>query len=208
MKKNIIYTIAGVILIGLIGVGICFFTKDQKEEPTILSDSEKFQKEYATSNVGDNVFVYRSIEEIIKIMENGTGIVYLGFPECPWCQAYVKYLNEVAKEEGVKEIYYFNILKDRQENTKEYQKIVKLLGDSIEFDEEGNHRVFVPNVSFHIKGELIGNNYETAVEEHIKGIDSPAEYWTEKEVKDLKETLTKYTKRVVTALNTCTDCNK
>ena len=30
-------------------------------------------------------------------MENGTGVVYLGFPECPWCQAYVKYLNDVIK---------------------------------------------------------------------------------------------------------------
>ena len=205
MKKNIIYLSIGLAVIFLIGLGLWFLTKDQKEEP-ILTDSEKFQKEYATSNVGDNVFVYRSIEEIIKIMENGTGIVYLGFPECPWCQAYVKYLNEIAKSEGVKEIYYFNILKDRQENTKEYQKIVKLLGDSIEYDEEGNHRVYVPNVSFHINGELIGNDFETAFD--TKGFETPDDYWTDKEVKDLKETLTKYTKRVVTALNTCTNCNK
>ena len=204
MKKNIVYTILGLLVIGLIGVGIWFLTKDKEE--TTLTDALKFQKEYATSNVGENVFVYRSIDEIIKIMENGTGIVYLGFPECPWCQSYVKYLNEVAKENGVKEIYYFNILKDRQENTKEYQQIVKLLGDSIEFDEEGNHRVYVPNVSFHINGELIGNDFETAYD--TKGYENPSDYWTKEEVKDLKETLTKYTKRVVTALNTCTDCNK
>ena len=206
MKKNIIYTIIGLVIIALIGVGLWFLTKDKNEE-SVLTDAVKFQKEYATSNVGeDNVFVYRSIDEIIKIMENGTGIVYLGFPECPWCQAYVKYLNEVAKSEGIKEIYYFNILKDRQENTKEYQKIVKLLGDSIEYDEEGNHRVYVPNVSFHINGELIGNDFETAYD--TKGFESPKDYWTEDEVKDLKETLTKYTKRVAVALNTCTDCNK
>ena len=205
MKKNIIYAIIGIGLIGLIGVGLWFLTKDKNVETT-LTNSEKFQKEYATSNVGENVFVYRSIDEIIKIMEKGTGIVYLGFPECPWCQAYVKYLNEVAQEEGVKEIYYFNILKDRQENTKEYQKIVKLLGNSIEFDEEGNHRIYVPNVSFHINGELIGNDFETAYD--TKGFETPKDYWTEKEVKELKETLTKYTKRVVSALNTCTECNK
>ena len=139
-------------------------------------------------------------------MENGTGIVYLGFPECPWCQAYVKYLNEVAKNEGIKEIYYFNILNDRTNNTKEYQKIVKLLGDNLEFDEEGNHRVYVPNVSFHINGEIIGNDFETAYD--TKGFEKPSDYWTKEEIKDLKETLTKYAKRVVVALNTCTDCNK
>lgn len=207
MKKNIIYTIIGLIVIGLIGLGVWLLTKDKKEQEPTLSDSEKFQKEYATSNVGDNVFVYRSIDEIIQIMKKGTGIVYLGFPECPWCQAYVKYLNEVAKEEGIKEIYYFNILNDRENNTKEYQEIVKILKDEIETDKEGNPRVFVPNVSFHVDGELIGNDYETATVDTEK-FKTPADYWTEEEVKDLKEKLSKYAKRVVTALNTCTECNK
>ena len=61
-----------------------------------ISDSKKFASEY-TQVQEYNVFTYRSEDEIIKILEHGTGIVYLGFPECPWCQAYVKYLNETAK---------------------------------------------------------------------------------------------------------------
>lgn len=204
MKKNIIVGVIILVVICLLGVGGWFLFKED-EEPIKLTDAEKFVQEYPEIEE-NNVFVYRSIEEIIKIMENGTGIVYLGFPECPWCQAYVKYLNEVAKNEGVKEIYYFNILNDRTNNTKEYQKIVKLLGDNLEFDEEGNHRVYVPNVSFHINGEIIGNDFETAYD--TKGFESPSDYWTKEEVKDLKDTLTKYAKRVVVALNTCTDCNK
>ena len=39
-------------------------------------DNIKFRDEY--KNVGENnVFTYRNINEIIKIMENGTGVVYL-----------------------------------------------------------------------------------------------------------------------------------
>lgn len=204
MKKNIIIAILVFIIICALGVGGWFLFKEDKE-PIELTDAAKFAQEYSEIET-DNVFVYRSIDEIIKIMENGTGIVYLGFPECPWCQSYVKYLNEVAKSEGVKEIYYFNILNDRTNNTKEYQRIVELLGDNLEFDEEGNHRVYVPNVSFHINGEIIGNDFETAYE--TKGFENPEDYWTKEEVQDLKYTLTSYAKRVVVALNTCTDCNK
>lgn len=204
MKKNIIVGIIIFAIICLLSIGGWFLFKED-EKPATLTDAEKFVQEYPEIEA-NNVFVYRSIEEIIKIMENGTGIVYLGFPECPWCQAYVKYLNEVAKNEGVKEIYYFNILNDRTNNTKEYQKIVKLLGDNLEYDEEGNHRVYVPNVSFHINGEIIGNDFETAYD--TKGFENPSDYWTKEEIKDLKETLTKYAKRVVASLNTCTDCNK
>ena len=71
----------------------------QKQE----SDAEKFAKEY-TQVTEDNYFVYRSSEEIIKILEHGTGVVYLGLPECPWCQAYVPMLNEVSDIEGLEKI--------------------------------------------------------------------------------------------------------
>lgn len=203
MKKKCLYAVI-ILLILFIGVGIFVLRKNSDEEP-ILSDAEKFSKEYTNISV-DNLFVYRSVDEIIKIMKNGTGIVYLGFPECPWCQSYVVYLNEVAKEEGIKEIYYYNILNDRANNTEDYQQIVEILGDNIEYDEEGNHRVYVPNVSFHINGKIIGNDYETAYD--TKGFENPSDYWTEDEVNNLKNTLKKYTKQVVSSLNTCTECNK
>ena len=147
MKKKLFIGIAIIILIiAIIVGGFLFLNKDDK-----LTDAEKFSKEYTTITE-NNVFVYRDIEEIINIMEHGTGIVYLGFPECPWCQTYVKYLNEVAKEVGIEKIYYFNILEYRQNNTDEYKKIIELLTGNLQFDEEGKERIFVPNVSFHING--------------------------------------------------------
>ena len=77
---------------------------NQKQEQE--TDSQKFAKEYSTVTE-DNYFVYRNAEEIIKILEHGTGVVYLGFPECPWCQAYVPMLNEVSDVEGLEKIYYY-----------------------------------------------------------------------------------------------------
>lgn len=198
--KNKKWLIIALLIVLVVG-GVTYFILKDKEK----ADNIKFSEEY-TNVTDDNVFTYRNIDEIIKIMEKGTGVVYLGFPECPWCQAYVKYLNEVAKEVGIEKIYYYNILEDRKNNTEGYQKIVKLLEDYLQTDAEGNPRVYVPNVSFHINGKVIGNDYETSLDTHE--LSDPNEYWTEEEVTDLKERLTTYMKKVDVALSSCTECNK
>ncbi len=194
MKNNIKYIIIGVIILLLLAL-LYFFGINKKE-----TDSKKFSKEY---DIEENVFVYRSKEEIIKILENGTGIVYLGFPECPWCKAYVKILNEVAKEEGVEKIYYYNILEDRKNNTSTYQKIVSILNENLLYDEEGNKKIYVPDVTFVLNGKIIGHDNETSV---VKEDITPNDYWTEERIKTLKDKLRKYIALVTDSM--CTDCNK
>lgn len=164
------------------------------------TDNEKFSDEYGITT--DNVFVYRTQDEILKILQHGTGIVYLGFPECPWCKAYVKYLNEVAKDLGIDKIYYYNIREDRKNNTEDYQKIVAILKEYLQYDEEGNKRIYVPSVIALKKGEIVGFDDETAWD--TKGFKTPAEYWTDDEVKDLKERLE--TMIANTGMNICTEC--
>lgn len=201
--KNLKKFLLGAILvvIGLILLYFFFIKKDDNKE----TDAQKFKNEY--SKVSDNnPFVYRNIDQIINILENGTGVVYLGFPECPWCQAYVKYLNETAKDANIEKIYYFNILEDRKNNTEKYQEIVSILGDNLQRDDEGNLKVFVPNVSFVVNGKIIGNDYETSLD--TKGFEKPSDYWTEEEVNELENTLSGYMKEVYKALYSCTDCNK
>ena len=178
---------------------------NRKEEIVKEKEEKNFSNEYSQVS-SDNPFVYKNIDEIIKIMENGTGVVYLGFPECPWCQAYVKYLDEVAKEVGIEKIYYFNISKDRKDNTAEYQKIVSILDEYLQYDGEGNKRIYVPNVSFHVDGKVIGVDYETSLDTH--GLEKPSEYWTEEEVNDLKARLTGYMTTVYNSETSCTKCNE
>jgi len=194
-KKNIIVTvIVSIALVLLIGFGLYFFLN--KEE----SDNVRFAKEYGIDN--ENVFVYRSAEEIIRILENGTGIVYLGFPECPWCKAYVNYLNEVAREEEIEKIYYYNILKDRKDNTEDYKKIVSILEENLLYDEEGNRRIYVPDVSFILNGKIIGHDNETSV---ITEDITPNEYWSEDKINNLKEKLRAYMKEINDS--SCSSCD-
>lgn len=191
MKKKLLLMITIICIIMLTGC--------KKEIP----DSEKFANEYDTIT-SDNYYVYKTSEEIIKILENGTGIVYLGFPECPWCQAYVPMLNEIADIEGLEKIYYYNIYEDRKNNTESYQKMVSIIEEHLKYDEEGNKRIYVPAVIAVSKGEIVGFDDETSYD--TKGFDKPEDYWTEDEVSDLKNKLTQMINEVLD--NKCTDCNK
>lgn len=197
-KDKIIAILVGAILIVVVALLVISFLKSSKKETT---DAEKFREEY-TQVDKNNVFVYRSIDEIIKILEKGTGIVYLGFPECQWCQRYTKYLNEVALDMGISKIYYYNIREDRQNNTEDYLKIVSILEDYLQNDEEGNKRIYVPSIIALKKGEIVGFDDETAWD--TKGFKTPDEYWTKEEIKDLKEKLE--TMIIDTDSNMCTEC--
>ena len=200
MKKKNILILSGVVILVILIISsyFVFFKKDKD-----ITDAEKFAKEY-TKLSSDNVFTYRSLKEVNKILEKGTGVVYLGFPECPWCQEYVKYVNEVAKKVGLDKVYYFNIKEDRTNNTEEYQTTIKLLRDYLPTDEEGNPRVYVPLIAVIQNGKVVITDYETA--EDTKGYDTPEEYWANEDLDALKT-------RLETAFNTvksnvCTDCNK
>lgn len=198
-NKGIIITM-GIIIVILIGVIIFLLVGNNKEEETVLSDAARFSQEYTLVDE-NNKFVYADIDEVIDILEDGTGIVYLGFPECKWCQQYVVYLNELAEDRNISQIMYYNIRQDRQDNTEDYQTIVNLLKDYLTDDEEGNPRIYVPAVIFMSNGEIIGFDDETAYD--TNGYDDPSEYWTEEEVNDLKDRLNSYLDKS----GICFDCN-
>lgn len=204
MKKGkIIFGIILIIILGLIIFGFVRYLDNKGEEIDTKTDAQKFVSEYTKVSI-DNVFVYKNVDEIIKILEHGTGIVYLGFPECPWCQEYVYYLNEVAKENGVKKIYYFNILEDRKNNTENYLKIVDLLNNYLQYDEEGNKKIYVPAVIAIKDGKILGFDDETAWD--TKGYETPEEYWKNEDLEGLKNKFIKMFKDI--EQNVCTDCNR
>ena len=193
MKRNF-----GLVFILLL-IALCFSGCNKKE---VITDSSKFKSEY-TSVSDNNIYVYKDIDEILKILDNGTGIVYFGFPECPWCQAYVPMLDEVAKENGLDKIYYYNIYNDRKDNTENYKKIVEKLDEYLTYDNEGNKRVYVPAVIGVLRGKIVGFDDETAYD--TKGYENPSDYWNDDAVSNLKDKLTQIVKDVNVM---CNDCNK
>ena len=137
------------------------------------SDAARFYAEYPLAGK-NHIYVYRNASETADILENGTGLVFIGFPACPWCQRYVEMLQGVALGAGIKEIYYCDVYKDRDKDTTQYRRLVELLGPHLELDSNGNPRIYVPDFTVVKNGSILGHDNETST---LSGI-TPEEYWT------------------------------
>lgn len=196
-----------IILLGTAGVliALCMILFGVFCNKTAQTDAERFAAEY--SNVSEeNPFIYASADDAIKVLEHGTGVVYLGFPSCPWCQAYAGYLSDVAKDAGLDKIYYYDIQNDRKDNTETYQKLVSILSSNLQYDESGNRRIYVPNVAFVVDGRIIGNDLESSKD--TAGESDPAAYWTDARISALKDRLKTYIDQVTKASGCKETCNK
>jgi thiol-disulfide isomerase/thioredoxin len=157
------------------------------------NNANRFKEEYSNIEVlSNNPIVYKTDEEIIEILKTGTGIIYFGFPECPWCQSAVPVLISAAQELNVEEVYYFNPKQIREEETDTYKQIVELLGDNLIEDENGNKRLYVPDVYFVSKGKIIGHNLKT-VESQINPSENPLTDDQKLELKNLYKELIRKT---------------
>lgn len=180
-------------------------------------DSAKFKKEYESLNEKgieikiseDNPIVYADYDKLLEIIENGTGIIYLGFPECPWCRNALPVLFDVAKENKVETIYYMNILNERdsyivedeelvyatdeegneKKGTEGYFKLLDALEEHLSdyvilFEDEeyetGEKRIYAPSVIFVRDGEVLGIHVST-VDSH----EDPRKKLTEEQYEEL-----------------------
>lgn len=180
----------------LIVLGVVLLTGCGKD-----TDALKFKEEYESLNgvaIGESNYKYPSIEiiknnkikystneEVLEVLKNGTGVIYFGYPTCPWCRNAVPVLLEAASEVGIENIYYLNMKDERDqikvkedgtlevvnEGTEGYKKLLErldniLLDYTLE-DIHGNavsaneKRIYVPLVVFVRDGEIVGYHTDT-----------------------------------------------
>jgi len=150
------------------------------------TDSARFALEYPLVG-NDNIFVYRNANETADILENGRGIVFIGYKECPWCQQYAVFLNEVARGMEIEQIFYCDIREDRERNSESYRRIIGILSGYLQYDDEGRQRLYVPDLTIVSRGRIITHDFETSLDTH--GYNMPQEYWNDERVEALKERL-------------------
>lgn len=187
MKKNVLVLIFLVVLF-IIASFIIVDSFDNKDNKN--TDAIKFKEEYENLNnelksdgvnkhtkiniIEDNVMKYSTYNEVMNILENGTGVIYFGYPECPWCRNAVPELLEAAKETGLETIYYFNDMSIRdqksldetgnivveKEGTDEYYNLLVKLSDYLGpykgLNDETIKRLYVPTVVFVKDGSIVG----------------------------------------------------
>ena len=109
------------------------------------------------------------------MLEHGTGVVFLGYPQCPWCQRLSEYVDQAARAEGIARIHYLNIRQARASKNETYQKLVARLAPYLSKDEDGQPRIFVPDVTIVKRGSIVWRYKEEPTGDSAI---TPDRYWT------------------------------
>ncbi len=168
--QKIFYMISFVFLIAAF---IYLGQKNYSLSKSNLTDNERFTEEYGISS--KNIFVYKTAEEILKMMNTGDAIIFMAFPENKWSSKYAELLNEVAMKNNIQEIYYYNFKQDRSSNNQNYQKIVSQLSSYLPVLDEEVMDIYAPTVVIVKDGNIIFYDDETSI---IRGDTSVDDYWT------------------------------
>lgn len=220
MNKNklTIIIISVVIFLALIFSTVLIFVNKNKEVKVENTDALKIKEEYESLNnkksdsgktypkvtlSENNKFKYKSAKEIVNTLKSGTGLIYLGFPKCPWCRNAINVLNYV----DVNEIMYLDMANQRDEysikdgalaktkdGTKEYYEMLEILDDILDtyevLDDDGNKlsvnekRIYVPLVIGVKDGKIVGYHKDTVT---LSDNQSPYDLLTKKQQSDLKK---------------------
>lgn len=193
MKKLITFFLCSVIFLG----------GCSSKKQTVSASSSSTKQEIDTSAPlteqynqldDDSAFKIMQKDNLKTFIEHGTGILYMSFPQCPWCQAYIPMLSEVLKENDV-QAYYYNIRVDREKDHDFYEAIANLLiqknasGDEnvVRYDNDGNPLIYMPLTLFIENGEIKAWNGESNTND--SDVITPKKYWTEERKENLKVTL-------------------
>lgn len=225
----------GIILLLLafmIFVGILAF-RDKKEEIAggSSTDALLFKNEYESLNnvvrekdgktirelsiSQNNPVDILTEEETVRLLKEGTGLVYFGFADCPWCRSLLPVLLKTLDNMSVSRLYYLNIgsIRDtlvlddknkvevKEEGTQGYYQILDALDSVLEpfylTTADGKKvdtkkkRLFAPTIVGVKNGEIVGIHVGT-LESQESGYD---ELSTEQE-EELSKSLQELTNKV------------
>lgn len=190
-KNNLKPLLILLLLIFIVSIGIYFLNNKNNNNTTqeqTISDSSKFKQDYEAQNTTKDdennlkyismslpdkmPFKYATTEDVFNLFEKGTGVVYFGMPECNWCRTMLPILIDVANENNIDTILYFNPKQIRADNTPEYQKLIEILKNYLSTDtstqketdsnfDKNKKRLYMPDVYVVKNGMVIGNHADT-----------------------------------------------
>ncbi len=184
-KKKLRILILGSILIIGVALGVYQAIRVNNKETDAIKFKAEYEsingqenssnKNYATLDVNkDNPMIYADYDKVFEVL-NGTGVIFFGFKECPWCRTAIPVLLEAAKEIGIDKIYYLNNLDSRdvkklengqiiteKEGTAEYYKLLDKLGTEYTeeytgLDDASIRRLYFPTVLVVKDGKIISS---------------------------------------------------
>lgn len=227
-KQKLVMIILALIAVVGITIGVYFLT--QKNESKKELDAQKFKTEYesingeknasnktyTTLNIdGENPMIYADYDKIFDVLE-GTGVIFFGFKECPWCRTAIPVLLEAAEEVGIDKIYYLNNKEDRdtkslvdgkvvteKEGSDNYYKLLDKLGTEYTreytgLNDDSIRRLYYPTVLVVKDGKIISSIVGT-----VDSQEDPYVALTEDQKTELKNTYIDTMKKTILCDQSC-----
>ncbi len=170
-KNKTQMVIYGVIFVVLLGMFIYLGSLEYHKE---IPDNERFANDFSLVD-NDNVFEYVNASKARMVASGQKGIVLFGTKN-EWVNYYAYIVNKVAKEMGIEVIYYYDFIKNRQDNNGTYEDIVEKLSNYVTYNDRGKAEIYAPSLLVVCKDNILYFNSETSF---VKGEVKPENYWNE-----------------------------
>jgi len=148
--KKIAIAIIATILVAAGTVAILYFLRDNYDESsnngngnqTVLTDAQRFVEEHERFNntlrdngephlnitiPADNTVVYVTFDELMELMNYGTGVFFFGIPSCPSCRPIFPGFLQIAIDMGIPLHYYYYMREDREAHNERYVALLDRL---------------------------------------------------------------------------------
>ena len=166
LQMVIYFIIFAILIVAFIYIGMYDFNIE-------LPDNERFASEF--NLVGeDNVFEYINATNALMVANGTKGIVLFGTINSEWVNYYASIVNDVAKEVGIDKIYYYDFVKNREDNNGTYEAIVERLSNYVTYNDYGVAEIYAPSLLVVCNDEVLLFDTETSFRE---GNVAPSEYW-------------------------------
>lgn len=170
--------------LGIIGIFIFIGTRDYKVK-SYNNDHERFSYEY--KNIPENnCFEYLNSTELIELLKNGTGLIFMGDALNEWSETYAKYLYEASKTYNIDKIYYYDARKVKELKNSNYYAIINELDGNLITTDTSNDNLFTPSLYAVKNGEIIFYDNTSSV---VKNNENPTSFWTTDKVATFNEAI-------------------
>lgn len=220
MKKIFI---AILFLLALTGCDL--FKKENSDALLFKEEYEKLNGEVSSSGKSyleisideDNPVVYTNASKIKKLIDDKeSGVIYFGYPACPWCRNALPVLLDALEDEEIEVLYYQNLKAERDQKTindqgeievvnkgtDNYQLLLELFDEILPeytMDKNGKtysfkeKRIYVPIVIFINNGKVVGSHTAT-----VSSHQNPYKALDKKQKEELYNIYKKYIEKTTT----------
>ena len=144
-----------------------------------INDKEKFANEHKAIIDKENVYTYINNQEALTYIKQDNVIILFGVKNNDYVGYYANILNEVAKNNNVEEIYYYDITDDREKKNGTYQSIAEYLSDYVTHLDDGTVNIYGPTLYVKKNGIVIHFDDSNAF---ISGNMNAEKYWSEYQI--------------------------